>query len=54
MLADLDLLLTMVFYTADNLLPAGKANARRSLSDSEVGRCSSPKRSWASRPTGAS
>jgi DDE family transposase len=36
MLADLDLLLTMVFYTADNLLPAGKANARRRLSDSEV------------------
>jgi len=36
MLADLDLLLTMVFYTADNLLPAGRGNARRSLSDSEV------------------
>jgi transposase len=36
MLADLDLLLTMVFYTADNLLPAGRANARRCLSDSEV------------------
>src|SRR5215208_7789436 len=36
MLADLDLLLTMVFYTADNLLPAGRANARRRLSDSEV------------------
>jgi len=36
MLADLDLLLTMVFYTADNLLPAGRANARRKLSDSEV------------------
>src|SRR3954452_6080487 len=36
MLADRDLLLTMVFYTADNLLPAAKANARRSLSDSEV------------------
>jgi len=36
MLADLDLLLTMVFYTADNLLPVGQANARRSLSDSEV------------------
>jgi DDE family transposase len=36
MLADLDLLLTMVFYTADNLLPAGTANARRSLTDSEV------------------
>jgi Transposase DDE domain len=36
MLADLDLLLTMVFYVADNLLPAGRANARRSLTDSEV------------------
>jgi hypothetical protein len=36
MLADLDLLLTMVFYTADNLLPAGRANARRRLTDSEV------------------
>jgi hypothetical protein len=36
MLADLDLLLTMVFYTADNVLPAAKANARRALSDSEV------------------
>jgi len=36
MLADLDLLLTMVFYVADNLLPASRANARRSLTDSEV------------------
>jgi hypothetical protein len=36
MLADLDLLLTMVFYTADNLLPAARANARRALTDSEV------------------
>jgi hypothetical protein len=36
MLADLDLLLTMVFYTADNLLPAARANAKRALSDSEV------------------
>ena len=36
MLADLDLLLTMVFYTADNLLPAARANRRRALSDSEV------------------
>jgi transposase len=36
MLADLDLLLTMVFYVADNLLPAGRPNARRRLSDSEV------------------
>jgi hypothetical protein len=36
MLADLDLLLTMVFYTADNLLPAARANGRRALSDAEV------------------
>jgi transposase len=36
MLADLDLLLTMVFYTADNLLPAAKANGRRALTDAEV------------------
>jgi Transposase DDE domain len=36
MLADLDLLLTMVFYTADNLLPAGRVNARRALTDAEV------------------
>jgi transposase len=36
MLADLDLLLTMVFYTADNLLPSAKANARRALTDAEV------------------
>ncbi len=36
MLADLDLLLTMVFYVADNLLPAGTANARRCLTDSAV------------------
>lgn len=35
MLADLDLLLTMVFYVADNLLPAGRPNARRRLSDSD-------------------
>jgi transposase len=36
MLADLDLLLTMVFYTADNLLPAARVNARRALTDAEV------------------
>ena len=36
MLADLDLLLIMVFYTADNLLPGCKRNARRALSDAEV------------------
>jgi hypothetical protein len=36
MLADLDLLLTAVFCTADDLLPEGKENARRRLTDAEV------------------
>jgi hypothetical protein len=36
MLADLDLLLTAVFCTADDLLPKGKKNARRRLTDAEV------------------
>jgi Transposase DDE domain len=36
MLADLDLLLTAVFCTADDLLPQRKKNARRSLTDAEV------------------
>jgi hypothetical protein len=36
MLADLDLLLTAVFCTADDLLPEGKRNARRRLTDAEV------------------
>jgi hypothetical protein len=36
MLADLDLLLTAVFCTADDLLPEGRRNARRSLTDAEV------------------
>jgi len=36
MLADLDLLLTAVFCTADDLLPEGKKNARRKLTDAEV------------------
>jgi hypothetical protein len=36
MLADLDLLLTTVFVTADDLLPASRPNARRSLTDAEV------------------
>lgn len=36
MLADLDLLLTAVFCTADDLLPEGQRNARRSLTDAEV------------------
>ena len=34
--ADLDLLLTTVFCTADDLLPAGSANARRRITDAEV------------------
>lgn len=36
MRADLDLLLTAVFCTADDLLPEGKNNARRRLTDAEV------------------
>lgn len=36
MLADLDLLLTAVFCTADDLLPEGPKNARRRLTDAEV------------------
>ena len=36
MLADLDLLLTAVFATADDLLPDGARNARRSVTDAEV------------------
>jgi len=36
MLADLDLLLTAVFCTADDLLPTREKNARRSLTDAEV------------------
>ena len=36
MLADLDLLLTAVFATADDLLPARAKNARRSVTDAEV------------------
>jgi hypothetical protein len=36
MLADLDLLLTAVFVTADDLLPWRRRNARRSVTDAEV------------------
>jgi hypothetical protein len=36
MLADLDLLLTAVFATADDLLPWRQRNARRSVTDAEV------------------
>src|SRR5262249_46572415 len=36
MLADLDLLLTTVFVTADDLLPEPAANARRRVTDAEV------------------
>ena len=36
MLADLDLLLTAVFCTADDLLPEKQRNARRRLTDAEV------------------
>lgn len=36
MLADLDLLFTAVFATADDLLPERRKNARRSITDAEV------------------
>ena len=36
MLADLDLLLTAVFATADDLLPQRARSARRSVTDAEV------------------
>jgi hypothetical protein len=36
MLADLDLLLTAVFATADDLLPDRQKNAKRSVTDAEV------------------
>ncbi len=36
MLADLDLLLTAVFATADDLLPSRARNAMRSVTDAEV------------------
>jgi len=36
MLADLDLLLTAVFATTDDLLPWRRRNARRSVTDAEV------------------
>ena len=36
MLADLDLLLTAVFVTADDLLPERRRNAMRSVTDAEV------------------
>ena len=36
MLADLDLLLIMVFCTADDLLPVRAKNAKRMLTDAEV------------------
>ena len=39
MLADLDLLLTAVFCTADDLLPEGKKNARPRLTDAVVTLC---------------
>jgi len=36
MLADLDLLLISVYCRCDDLLPRGKGNARRALTDAEV------------------
>jgi hypothetical protein len=36
MIADLDLLFTAVFVTADDLLPKSGPNAMRSITDAEV------------------
>jgi hypothetical protein len=53
--ADLDLLLTAVFVTADDLLPERAKNARRSVTDAEVVTLSaSRRRSWVSRLTDGS
>lgn len=41
MLVDLDLRLTAVFCTADDLLPEGRKNARRRVTDAESSRCAS-------------
>ena len=41
MLADLDLLLTAVFCTADDLLPEPDRNARRRVTDARSSPCAS-------------
>ena len=51
MLADLDLLLTAVFCTADDLLPVAVKNARRILTDAEVVTLAWLRRSWGSPRT---
>jgi len=52
--ADLDLLLTAVYVTADDLLPEKPKNAKRSVTDAEASRSASPRRSWGYRLTGGS
>ena len=52
--ADLDLLLTAVFVTADDLLPERQKNAARRVTDAEVVTCVWLRRSWGSRPTAGS
>jgi len=44
MLADLDLLLTAVFATADDRLPDRTKNARRSVTDAQVVTLAVPRR----------
>jgi hypothetical protein len=55
MLADLDLLLTAVFVTADDLLPAGGRNAMRRVTDAEVVTLAVPRtaNSWRRPPAPA-
>jgi hypothetical protein len=52
--ADLDLLLTAVYATPDDLLAEKPKNARRSVTDAEVVTLCVVRRSWAYRLTGAS
>ena len=52
--ADLDLLLTTVYVTADDLLPESTKNVMRRVTDAEVVTLALARRSWASRPIAGS
>gem|GEM_PF-5991180 len=52
--ADLDTPCTVIYCTADDLLPEARANARRKVTDAELVTVCVPRRSWASRPTAGS
>lgn len=52
--ANLDLLLTVVYVTADDLLSEPSKNAERSVQTQRSSRCASPMQSMGIRPTDAS